>query len=187
MTRSLVALAAAALLAGCSQTGAQRMLQPRAAAAANPAATMIERNYQAADAMAKALEGKLSVRDGIAVTDFTNTNAPEERSALGRVVPEQISSRMAQLGLRPVSIRHGKGPEQGGDMTAEAILVGDYTVAADVIFVNARIVGILDAKVLAGFDYALPAGANARSLLPGQPQAKGYDPSVNTLLSAARR
>lgn len=181
MSRNILLILALACLMGCAQLQAPRVVVRQGQ---NPAALMIQRNYQAAEVMAKGLQGKLPEGEGIMVTTFNNTADRAEVTVLGKLIPEQISSRMAQLGLRPVSPRHSKTDEEGGQMTAGALLVGDYTVARDVIFVNVRVVDILNAKVLAGFDYSLPASGSVLAMLPGRNAGPtGMSPSVITSLS----
>jgi hypothetical protein len=103
-------------------------------------------------------------------------------SSLGRLVAEQISSRLAQHGLNikeiklrkdTIFIQQKKGEfmlsrrlkELGLDYDADSALVGTYTVTPLRIFVTARIVRAEDNTVIASHDYSIVQNAISRDLV----------------------
>ncbi|MFO7598086.1 MAG: FlgO family outer membrane protein, partial [Desulfocurvibacter africanus] len=120
-------------------------------------------------------------------SDFIYLGDPSKESTLGRLIPEQISSRLAQHGFNPVSKRLANPDEAQTEVPGKARLVGSYTTAYDVLYVNARVIRLKDSAVIAGYDYELPASSNLRALIPGVWGDAGLDPTVKTAFSTAAR
>lgn len=172
-------------LGACSKvkTVSDALLQPQCSART----CLVDANYEAADTMADALEETLVPGDGIVISDFIYLGDPGRESTLGKLIPEQISSRLAQEGYNPISKRHADSDEAQKDVPSKAKLVGSYTTAYDVLYVNARVIRLSDLAVIAGYDYELPASTNLRSLIPGVWGDAGLDPTVRTSFSTAAR
>jgi len=148
---------------------------------------LVKFNYLAANAMANVLDGELEEGDGIIVTDFIYLGDPGLQSTLGKLIPEQISSRLAQQGFRPISRSQGLPEAKPDAPEPVAMLVGSYTTAYNVLYVNARVVLLRNSATIAGYDYELPASSNLRTLVPGTWGQAGIEPTVRTSFTTAAR
>ena len=101
---------------------------------------------------------------------------------MGRLLSEQISSRLAQYGYKimemklrqeSVFIKEGKGEfllsrelkDISAKHDADAVLVGTYAVADSFVFISARIVSTENNTVLTGCDYQLILNFKTEALL----------------------
>ncbi len=148
-----------------------------------PYGTILESSYQAGDILAMNLQKrKVDPQRPILAASFVSTDNLEMSSSFGRLVAEQISSRLAQHGLNmkeiklrkdTVFIQQKKGEfmlsrrlkELGVDYDAESALVGTYAVTPLRIFVTARIVRAEDNTVIASHDYSIVQNAISRDLV----------------------
>ena len=148
---------------------------------------LVEANYRAANIMAEVLADELRKGDGIIITDFIHLSDPNRESTLGKLIPEQISSKLAQHGFKPVSQRHAGDESAQAAATGKARLVGSYATAYDVLFVNVRVIRTEDSAIIAGYDYELPASSNLRTMVPGVWGEAGIEPTVKTSFTTAAR
>ncbi len=173
-------------LVACSQKQARIISEAFSGGECSARTCLVDANYRAADTMADALEDALEKGDGIIISDFIYLGDPSMESTLGRLIPEQISSRLAQEGFHPVSRRHAVD-DAAREAPKRATLVGSYTTAYDVLYVNARIIRLADSAVIAGYDYELPANTNLRALIPGVWGNAGMEPTVKTAFSSVAK
>ncbi len=179
-------LATALALAACSQRQARTIGRTANRPPECTARTcLVEANYRAANIMAEVLADELRKGDGIIITDFIHLSDPGRESTLGKLIPEQISSKLAQHGFMPVSQRHAG--DESAQATGKARLVGSYTTAYDVLFVNVRVIRTKDSAVIAGYDYELPASSNLRAMVSGVWGEAGIEPTVKTSFTTAAR
>ncbi len=165
------------LLAGCTSD----FLQP----------SLIDYTYPAADQLFYNL-GHGSVEphlhplrsdQSLLVASFVELDNIEKTSTFGRLVAEQMASRLTQKGFNFIELKLREKlyvrSQPGGELAlsrdlvaisrqhnAQAILVGTYSVVQDFVYVSAKIVR-LDGHVYAVHDFAVP-----KSRLT-QPVAKG--------------
>jgi len=148
-----------------------------------PYSSVLESSYLAADRLASALLHRhFSLNTPILAASFVSVDNLTESSTFGRIISEQISSRLAQHGFRiievklrqgSVFIKKGEGEfmlsrelkDLGDSREIRAVLVGTYAVSEYFIFVSARIVLVEDSSVLTGYDYEVPNDAISRSIL----------------------
>ncbi|MCF8143200.1 MAG: hypothetical protein K9N21_04695 [Deltaproteobacteria bacterium] len=148
-----------------------------------PYTTVLESSYLAADRLAGALFNRqFSLDTPIMAASFVDIDSLTTSSTFGRIVSEQVASRLAQHGLRiieiklrqeSVFIKKGQGEfilsrelkDLGSSREIRAALVGTYAVSDHFIFVSARIVRTQDSSVLAGCDYEVPNDDITRSIL----------------------
>jgi len=148
-----------------------------------PYSSVLESSYLAADRLASALLHRhFSLNTPILAASFVSIDNLTESSTFGRIISEQISSRLAQHGFRiievklrqgSVFIKKGEGEfmlsrelkHLGDSREIRAVLVGTYAVSEYFIFVSARIVRVEDSSVLTGYDYEVPNDAISRSIL----------------------
>lgn len=148
-----------------------------------PYSAVLESSYLAADSLARALQHRqFSLDTPIMVASFVNIDNLTRSSTFGRIISEQVASRLAQHGFRiieiklrqeSVFIRKGEGEfmlsrelkDLGSSREIRAALVGTYAISEYFIFVSARIVRTQDSSILAGCDYEVPNDAITRSIL----------------------
>jgi len=149
----------------------------------NPSSNLLNASYKASDKLAKGLKSKGFDKEGsILAASFVNINNLQESCTLGRILTEQISSRLAQhnykiieMKLRQdsVFIKEKKGEfilsrnlQQIGEIhKAHAVLVGTYAISEFVLFVSARIVNTENNTVISCYDFQLPIDYIIRSLI----------------------
>ena len=138
-------------------------------------------NYRAADALALQLRGKLADDKPLIMATIVNIDALEQTSMLGRLVSEQLSTRLAQGGMKmlemklrnSVYLKRGQGElmltREIGDVAhthnAQAVVVGSYAETREAVFVNIKVIQPTTNLVLAGHDYVLAKEATVRSML----------------------
>ena len=148
-----------------------------------PYSNLLESSYAAADSLGKWLRLRGFPSDEpIMGASFVNVDDLTKSSTLGRIVSEQIASRLAQHGFKIVEvklreesvfIKEGEGEfllsrevlSLGETRGAHAVLVGTYAVSKDFIFISARVVRTEDNSVVTGYDYELPNDSTTRSML----------------------
>jgi TolB-like protein len=148
-----------------------------------PYSNLLESSYAAADSLGRGLRFRgLSLGESIMAASFVNIDDLTESSTLGRIVSEQIASRLAQHGFKIVEvklrqesvfIKEGEGEfllsrevlSLGETRGAHAVLVGTYAVSKNFIFLSVRVVRTEDNSVVTGYDYELPNDSTTRSML----------------------
>ena len=112
---------------------------------------------------------------------IVNIDALDQTTTLGRLVSEQLSTRMAQGGLQmlemklrnSVYLKRNQGElmltreigEVATSHNAQAIVVGSYAETSDMVFINVKVIQPNTNLVLAGHDYVLTKEAIVRSML----------------------
>lgn len=115
------------------------------------------------------------------VATLVNIDQLEQSSTLGRVISEQISSRLAQLGFGVVELKVRNGvymkrnegeflltreiKEVATAHKAQAVVVGTYAESASFIYVSLKMVNPATSMILAAYDYTLPLDRQIRSML----------------------
>ncbi|WP_420213881.1 FlgO family outer membrane protein [Janthinobacterium fluminis] len=138
-------------------------------------------NYKAADALLAQLNGKLAADKPLIMATVVNIDALEQTSTLGRLVSEQISTRLAQGGLKMLEMKlrnnvyfkRNQGElmltreigEVAHTHNAQAIVVGSYAESSDTVFVNIKVIQPNTNFVLAGQDFVLAKESIVRSML----------------------
>ena len=138
-------------------------------------------NYRAADALALQLRGKLADDKPLIMATLVNIDALEQTSMLGRLVSEQLSTRLAQGGMKmlemklrnSVYLKRGQGElmltREIGDVAsthnAQAVVVGSYAETREAVFINVKVIQPTTNLVLAGHDYVLAKEGTVRSML----------------------
>ncbi len=148
-----------------------------------PYSNLLESSYAAADSLGRGLRFRgLSLDESILAASFANIDDLTKSSTLGRIVSEQIASRLAQHGFKIVEvklrqesvfIKEGEGEfllsrevlSLGETRGAQAVLVGTYAVSKNFIFISVRVVRTEDNSVVTGYDYELPNDSTTRSML----------------------
>lgn len=148
-----------------------------------PYSNILESSYVAADSLAKGLRFRgITLDMPILAASFVNIDDLTQSSTLGRIVSEQIASRLAQHGFKIIEtklrqgsifIKKRKGEfllsrellDLSANQGAQAVLVGTYAVSEYFIFISARVVRTEDSSVITGYDYELPQDKTTKSML----------------------
>ena len=175
----LTTLAAAALLAGCANSGGPVRIDPTYQEAANNQFLTSSR-----DAVAKLTAGfDLSAAGSgpVLVATVVNVNDLSRSAPLGRTLSEQYASHMAASGFNvkemklrgDVFVREGAGElmlsreikDIARNHNASLVLVGTYSAAANFTYVSLKLVRTEDSRIIRGYDYALPNDRDVQRLL----------------------
>lgn len=115
------------------------------------------------------------------VATLVNIDQLEQSSTLGRLISEQVASRMTQLGYGVLELKVRNGiymkrnegellltreiKEVATTHNAQAVVVGTYAESSNLVYVNLKIVNPASSVVLAAYDYALPLDKQIQSLI----------------------
>lgn len=177
-------------LGGCAQLSSLASLMPK-----DPSGdqVLLREAYRAADTLHAQLRSTETAKYPMLVAAFVEGADVEHASELGRLVAEQVASRLGQLGyqMKDIQLRaHSVAVRPNGvfalsrrleeiaaEADAYAVLVGTYTAVGSRFFMNVRVVRSTDSVVLAAADIELPAKA-----LIASPRLSRRVPSVETRL-----
>jgi TolB-like protein len=175
--RGVVAAFVCVLLSACATGGA----------GFGPPATsqIITANYAAADRLLSGSQRPIPKDGPILVATLVTLEDLGSSSNLGRLVSEQLSSRLTQhgylvpeLNLRgTVLIRSEQGElllsrdvrQVALSHHAQAVLVGTYAVGADVVYVHVELVDAITGQAFSADDYFLPMIGQVKVLLGLKP------------------
>ncbi len=148
-------------------------------------------NTFAGDALENMLRGRVNKTAGILAATMVNLDNLDETSSFGRLVMQQIGSRLGQYGYRVMDVRlradmainpagefmlsRDIGKLMQSNYGAEAVLVGTYSVAAGKVYCSVRVLRLSDSAVIAAYEYYLPRKGDTARLLYGSGNgAVGY-------------
>jgi TolB-like protein len=171
---AIAVLALPLLLAGCASPY-QNPPSPDA---------MMNVSYKAGDALLAQLNGKLAQDKPLIMATLVNIDALEQSSTLGRLLSEQITTRLVHAGVKMVEmklrnnvyLKRNTGElmltREIGEVAlahhAQAIVVGSYAESNQLVFVNIKVIQPNTNFVLAGYDFVLAKDATVRSMLGQQ-------------------
>lgn len=177
LMRRAATILALALLGGCASTAPKE----EANYATVSSNQFVEANYKAANVLLAQLNGKLAADKPLIMATVVNIDALDQTSTLGRLISEQISTRMAQGGLKmlemklrsSVYMKRNQGElmltrelgEVAQNHDAQAVVVGSYAETSDMVFINVKVVQPQKNYVLAAHDYVLQKEGIVRSML----------------------
>jgi len=138
-------------------------------------------SYNATELLLQNTQQTLDMNRPILVASLVNVANLERSSNLGRVVSEQVSSRLSQLGYdtRETKLRGSFLIKEGAGefalsreikaisakQNAQAVIAGVYAVARSNVMVTLRLIRAKDGKILSAVDYTLPMGPDTAALL----------------------
>lgn len=144
-------------------------------------ADIVANSYQAAERLLRGLQQPLDKNKPVLVATLVNVADMRQSSDFGRIIAEQVASRLTQLGYRTKELKF-RGSflvrEGGGEFVlsralrdisrqhdAQAVVAGVYAVGYDDVYITLRAIRAGDSAVMASYDYQLPIGPNTRALL----------------------
>lgn len=143
-------------------------------------------NYEAADLLMRSYQPAATGNSPAGSAPFlvatlVNIDHLEQSSTLGRVVSEQISARLVQLGhnviemkvRQSVLMKRNEGEfllgrdlkEVATAYKAQAVVVGTYAEGASFIYVSLKLIDPANSRVMAAYDYRLPLDTQIRSMM----------------------
>ncbi|MDM8558236.1 FlgO family outer membrane protein [Candidatus Parabeggiatoa sp. HSG14] len=156
------------LMAGCTHTVKDKDL--------------VHASYGAADGLLNGVEDKFFRKQPILVASFVNVDNLQQSSTFGRMIAEQISSRLAQhnykviemkLRTDSVFVRAQTGEfllsrevyEISSKHDAYSVVVGTYGASKETVYVTAKLLRVRDGIILSSYDYSLPLGPDTKKML----------------------
>jgi TolB-like protein len=140
----------------------------------------IKANYTAAESLIDKAQSPLDKDSPIVVATLVNIDNLEQSSTLGRIVSEQVSSKLANMGytVKEVKLRGSMYVKSStGELLlsrelrdiqashhAQAVVVGTYSDANQYVYLDIKLVNV-DSRIVSGYDYAIPANPLVRSML----------------------
>lgn len=143
--------------------------------------------YDATDDLISDARRGISANTPILVGTLSDVDKLERSSTFGRMISEQISSRLSQRGFsvselkmrNSVNIKEGLGDTNesgeylfsrdvsaiGGEHAAAAAVTGTYAVAGKEILVNLKMIDVASGKLLSATDFTVPLDSNTRPLV----------------------
>jgi TolB-like protein len=142
-------------------------------------------NYSAVDKLVAATAVPVVKNVPVLVATMVNIDSLNQSSRFGRLISEQIATRLTQLGYNVVEmklrndvyIREGAGElllsrdvrDLSKNYNAQVVVVGNYAVAAGYVYLTLKAVTVTDNRVVGAVNYLLPLTENNKALLV-QPQ-----------------
>lgn len=158
----------------------------KAPAPQRPRFDLVRTSYAAGDVLAAQLEkSPVGKKNAIASSTFVNIDSLSRSSTFGRILSEQIASRLYQKGFRMIELKMRSQTvsikEEAGEFVLsrklqnlsrkhdiEAFLVGTYAASGSFVFISTKVVSASDNAVLASHDYSMPINSQIRALLEGK-------------------
>ncbi len=137
---------------------------------------IIPLSYMIADGLEINLNQPISKEDLIIVASFVKIDNLNESSTFGRMIAEQIASRLTQRGYKvqelklrqgSIFVQEGKGEfllsrdlqHLSKNYNASAVVVGTFAETLGRIYVSARIVKPSDSIVISSYDLGIKLGS----------------------------
>ncbi len=137
--------------------------------------------YVITDTLINNAQTPLSLEQIILVSCFVDVNNVERTSSFGRMLAEQMASRLAQNGYMVVEMKLRTSlyiKEREGEFLlsrrlkdiqkahdAQAVVVGTYMVSPKDLYLSARIVRAQDAKIISSCDAKIPLTEDLKATL----------------------
>lgn len=155
---------------GCSSSSSSR---PKLISPHIVKGNLVSMGYYAADRLISNSKQPINSEDSIVVATFVSINNLNESSTFGRIIAEQIASRLSQKGykVKEVKFRQDTIFMQEGEgefllsrdlrvisekHDASAVVVGTYGEAYNEMYVSARIINPSNGLLVSSCDFGLP-------------------------------
>ena len=138
-------------------------------------------NYAAVDKLVAATAVPVVKNVPLLIATMVNIDSMNQSSRFGRLISEQIATRLTQLGYNVVEmklrsdvyIREGAGElllsrdvrDLSKNYNAQVVVVGNYAVAAGYAYLTLKAVTVTDNRVVGAVNYLLPLTENNKALL----------------------
>lgn len=138
-------------------------------------------NYSAVDKLIASPAIPVDKNIPLLVATVVNIDSMNQSSRFGRLISEQIATRLTQLGFNimemklrnNVYIREGTGElllsrdvrDLSKNYNAQIVVVGNYAIAAGYAYLTLKAVAVTDNRVVGAVNYLLPLTENNKVLL----------------------
>jgi len=138
-------------------------------------------NYEAVDKLMAVTAVPIDKNSPLLVATVVNIDSMGSSSRFGRLVSEQIASRLTQLGFNvtemklrnDVYIQEGAGElllsrdvrDLSKNYQAHVVVVGNYAVASGYVYLTLKAVTVTDNRVITAVNYVLPVSDETQALL----------------------
>lgn len=157
------------LFTGCSYTKQAQVVSPQKSWDGD----VVDASYAIAHKLENNLRTPIAHEDSIIVASFVNVSDLTKSSHFGRIMSEQVASRLAQKGYKVIEMKLRQDsifvdPKNKGefllsrnikdisrDHNASAVVVGTYAQGYRKVYVSARIISPFDSIILSSCDYEL--------------------------------
>lgn len=152
---------------------------------------LVKASYVAADMLLKGVKdirhlqprsNGIYTKQPVLVASFVNIDNLQESSTFGRMIAEQIGSRIAQRGYKVIELKLRTNTifvqKQTGELLlsrklreislqhdAYAVVVGTYAASKESVYVTAKLIRSEDSVILSSYDYRLPVGPDTKQML----------------------
>lgn len=131
-----------------------------------------KRTYEAVDNLLERSQVSIDKNGTLLVATVVNVSNLDQSSSLGRLMTEQISGRVVQLGYKVIEpkLRKNMAIKDTGELilsrnadllkkslTAEAVISGTYAVGHEAVHVNLKLLELSSGRLLSSADYVIPA------------------------------
>ena len=139
-------------------------------------------NYSAVDKLVTSTAVPIVKNAPLLVATIVNIDSLGQSSRFGRLISEQVATRLSQLGYSVVEmkLRNDVYIQEGtGELllsrdvrnlskthNAQVVVVGNYAVAAGYVYLTLKAVTVTDNRVVTAVNYLLPLTENNRAMLP---------------------
>ena len=138
-------------------------------------------NYSAVDKLVAMTAIPVDKNLPVLIATVVNLDSLDQSSRFGRLISEQIATRMTQRGFNVVEmklrnnvyIRQGAGElllsrdvrDLSKTYNAQMVVVGNYAVAAGYAYMTLKTVAVADNRIIGAVNYLMPLTDNNRALL----------------------
>ncbi len=146
---------------------------------------LVRSSYSAADILLKGVRVGVHRNQPILVASLVNINNVQQSSTLGRIVAEQIGSRLVQQGYKVIELKMRTDSvfvqEKTGELLlsrefknisvqhdANTVVVGTYAKGKEAVYMNIKLVRAQDSVILSSYDYLLPLNPDTKQMLQGR-------------------
>lgn len=142
---------------------------------------LTQANYSAVDKLVAATAVPIDKNVPVLIATVVNIDSMNQSSRLGRLISEQVATRLTQRGYSVVEmklrnnvyIREGAGElllsrdvrELSKNYNAQVVVVGNYAVAAGYTYLTLKAVTATDNRVISAINYLLPLTEDNKALL----------------------
>lgn len=175
-------------ITGCAT---QNVYVPPPPVSAEKESPMVAASYVAVDELLKGQKLSPLVTPfgskGVLVATVADINNLQKSSAFGRLLSEQLSSRLAQLGVQVNEVKLSENlfvnrnegeflltrelNAIGATLNADTVLVGTYADGGGAIYVTLKMVRAADSRVSSAYNFSILKSESIKGLLQARPTA----------------
>ena len=137
-------------------------------------------NYEAVDKLIADTRSPIDKNTPLLVATIVNLDGHDQSPRFGRLISEQVASRLTQLGFVVNEMKLDDGlyiQKSTGEIllspdvrersinTAPIVVTGNYAVASGYVYLTLKVLNLSDDRVITAINYVLPMTDNTQELL----------------------